>query len=841
MARRSVTTWSRLEPRTRDREMRDGLQAAVQDPLWLLGRQWQTGEFVGEDGGSLVDVDLDLTVDRLARFRPGGGDDSHDTVYDYEDGATQPPLETLVERERVRPEAPEESGKNVRLAAEAGTHFLRLVGELDLSAGDFHEDLVLDPTESDGEGEAYTSVVAGRTLDGDEVYDTYDHEDLERFRDAATGDAQDKLVPGDLDPTKPDDPSETDELAVLFEAVTTYREWYRETYEEPEPGESAWRDRRLEYEFDVATGDGDRETVLSAAEYEGGRLDWYDFAVEHDRSILPDGADGPDPVPVSEDMVPTPSRFKGMPAFRWWEIEDDGVDFSAVEAAPEDLSRLLMLEFGLVYGNDWFTLPIDVPVGAMAEVDSLTLETTFNQTISLGSAADTDDDPETDWNMYGFAVSEDDPDRRGLFLPPVIASTIESDTVEEVTFARDEMANVGWAIEKLVEGTVGQRRDRDKETEVAETDTTPVATTEGADAAYQLSTDVPENWFPLLPYRTSLDSIRLERGLLFDGDGAQAPPVGRLLADDVEIEEDELPRSGKTVERAYQRTRWIDGTTHLWSGRSVGVGRDSGDSGLAFDQLVDPRVGEEESSVEDADPYPEGEPIPPESDLAVAAVSPTTPGGPRENLVEEYVVFENAGGAHLDVSGWRVTDDGGHVYEFGEGTTLGPGQRLTLHTGDGENDDRHHYWDQGGQVWNDDGDVVTVLDDADEEVLRYAYPQGPPPIDVGPLGLDEIRPDSPGNDWQNLTEEYVSFTNESEEPVDLSGWRIEDAVGHGYTVPAGTDLAPGESLRLRTGSGDDDPEAGELHWGSGAPLWNNTGDTVTVYDDEDEIVLRESY
>ena len=50
----SITSWMRLEPRSRDAEMNTSLQARIYDPLWLLARQWQFGEFQGEDNGSPV-------------------------------------------------------------------------------------------------------------------------------------------------------------------------------------------------------------------------------------------------------------------------------------------------------------------------------------------------------------------------------------------------------------------------------------------------------------------------------------------------------------------------------------------------------------------------------------------------------------------------------------------------------------------------------------------------------------------------------------------------------------------------------------------------------------------
>jgi hypothetical protein len=43
---------SRLEPRTSGTHIDIGYAARVHDPLWLLARQWQVGEFQGEDAGT---------------------------------------------------------------------------------------------------------------------------------------------------------------------------------------------------------------------------------------------------------------------------------------------------------------------------------------------------------------------------------------------------------------------------------------------------------------------------------------------------------------------------------------------------------------------------------------------------------------------------------------------------------------------------------------------------------------------------------------------------------------------------------------------------------------------
>src|SRR5262245_49938031 len=51
-----VTFFNRLEPRPRDNDFSHTLAAHIRDPLWFLTRQWQIGEFNGEDTGSLAFV-----------------------------------------------------------------------------------------------------------------------------------------------------------------------------------------------------------------------------------------------------------------------------------------------------------------------------------------------------------------------------------------------------------------------------------------------------------------------------------------------------------------------------------------------------------------------------------------------------------------------------------------------------------------------------------------------------------------------------------------------------------------------------------------------------------------
>src|SRR6185436_16375234 len=97
----SITSWTRLEPRARSGDMQSGLEARVHDPLWLLGRQWQLGEFQGEDAGSPVWTRLHAEVTAVPAANPLQGQEM--------------PLEAMVERDDV-------GVMDCRSAAEAGLH-----------------------------------------------------------------------------------------------------------------------------------------------------------------------------------------------------------------------------------------------------------------------------------------------------------------------------------------------------------------------------------------------------------------------------------------------------------------------------------------------------------------------------------------------------------------------------------------------------------------------------------------------------------------------------------------------------------------------------------------------
>jgi hypothetical protein len=103
--------FTRLEPQSVSGDPSPGLEARIHDPLWLLGRQWQLGEFHGEDVGTPIAVHVLSASSRLGAWQPGDPTAkkparvlSPDTV-----------LDSYIEREPTPAEGP-----GLRQRAEAG-------------------------------------------------------------------------------------------------------------------------------------------------------------------------------------------------------------------------------------------------------------------------------------------------------------------------------------------------------------------------------------------------------------------------------------------------------------------------------------------------------------------------------------------------------------------------------------------------------------------------------------------------------------------------------------------------------------------------------------------------
>ena len=101
----------------------------------MLTRQWQFGEFKGEDAGSAVKARVQLNTSSIDRFavkdenRDATGGEQFQPAVPYDQTL---PLEIEVEREPVLPVGPEPNYADLALRSQMGRHWLRLLKQAGL-------------------------------------------------------------------------------------------------------------------------------------------------------------------------------------------------------------------------------------------------------------------------------------------------------------------------------------------------------------------------------------------------------------------------------------------------------------------------------------------------------------------------------------------------------------------------------------------------------------------------------------------------------------------------------------------------------------------------------------
>jgi len=567
----ALHTWSRLEPLPQSSDLAPALQATVADPLWLLARQWQFLEFAGEDAGTPIEVRIEGEAAMVSRYLPGAlGEDAAARARDY--GADGVPLEVAVEAERTRAAHP-------RLAAEAGLHLRRMLEAAGLTGLPAHfvaaYPLELGEAAAGDTGADWLALARGRALDA---------------RTLAAALLPLRGVDGTLSALPPRPAIPAPSRAAARGVLERWLAWSEAEIVEPASGAAAWDPRRLEYAFAAAARTSAGEVVLAADEYTGGTLDWQSVSAALESLGEPAAPQPPQAVAL-RPTLPVPVGYAGKPADRFWEFEDAAVHFGAIDAGPTDLARLLLVEFALVYGNDWFVVPARLPVGSLFRARSFEVRDTFGVVTQVERSQDAGGT----WSLFEVDGAD------GFFLAPTLADALGGNPVEQVALFRDEMANMAWGVERRVQGASGDGYDRaDEASRLAaqqQVDGPPV----DAQLVYRLATAVPEQWIPFVPVAAAASTaanpvVELQRRAVLhvevDGERRRIEPRGVLLGGggDLRLAEEEVPREGAVVERSFQFARWFDGRSLLWLGRRKHAGRGEGASGLRFDAAVAPEA-----------------------------------------------------------------------------------------------------------------------------------------------------------------------------------------------------------------------------------------------------------
>jgi hypothetical protein len=622
-------SWSRIEPRCRSDNFTRGLEARTADPLWMLARQWQMGEYIGEDNGSPIRVKVSYTSSSIYDVIPYG---SSETI----SLQNAPPLETIVERETVGFEKiinlddnPVTIKTNWRTRIQIGQQFERFLrrefGEQQRGA----DAIICTYRNPDCFGVEYPTgnelaladyatrrfleLMAGRAIDGWQL--------LSAIRYGADHELLDNVS--------------IDDRPKLQNALDNLRTWYGKLYTEPTGGiPSAWVPNKFEYQFMAkATDNAGRQLKLVAPEYKNGDLEWHTFNFERESGFSISSLIRRLPViqvifggnfPALEEIKyysPTRIGFAGKPNERWWTIEKSNVDFGSLDVATTDIVKLMLMEFALVHADDWFMLPLEVPRNSITTIENIEVTNVFGETFKINRARDVSGNNLNHWELFALSHYADESATGGgefLFVPAAIPFREESPVVEEVRFIRDEGANMVFAIEHTVQNQIGNPVDgfeaqlelRKRQKEAEANGSAAASTAVGLEGnslglpVYRLASIVPDNWIPFVPVHagnsrlpgTAPDykSIRLRQAQMLRNENDEAPTsisANTIILQPTPesplewVNEESVPRAGVKIQLTKQRVRWIDGKTYVWVGRKVTTGKGEGSSGLRFDYL----------------------------------------------------------------------------------------------------------------------------------------------------------------------------------------------------------------------------------------------------------------
>ncbi len=537
--------------------------APVRDPLWLLGRQLQTGALLAEDGGPPVTVTM---AHAEAPVRLGG---SEITI----------PLEPLVEAERLTAAALD-TRTRIRFSSEL---FRRLgdggVADSNITAirAALASAFPLTVEGTTGALDAF----AGAVPDAGALYSTWS---------AAFG-------PDGSAGALPDIPGLTAARAHILEPVArTWVAWLASRLDQGTSAGSAarapraWRGETVGYEVGLDAKLGGQSLDLVAPDYDGAGIDWHSF----DRST-------PAAVPLSSTPAvavrPTRVGYRGMPEPGFWTIEDGDVNLDLL--ASDDPARALLIDFAHSYSNDWFLVPLSVAPGVVL-ITGITVVDSFGTTTQVPAAV-VSDAGRTRFALWELGVS---PTAGGTAVPTLGATDpgagvrvflpsspppLEGPVLEDIVLARDELANLGWAIELTTTDGDGQPVDRYRRWLTARGSSGPDSSNPGGPGAYRLGTAVPDHWYPLEAAETTADGHRRLRL-------AELPPGASDVSDagvrgvvvdhraGAAVDEEEVSRGGTRVTRVDRLGYSAAGRT-VWRARRVGAGTGEATSGLRFDVI----------------------------------------------------------------------------------------------------------------------------------------------------------------------------------------------------------------------------------------------------------------
>jgi hypothetical protein len=318
-----ITYYRQLEPLQTDGNLDAGFAAVLHDPVWMLARQWQMGEYQGENAASPVRlIAEDVRETPLQPFQGMADQDP-----------TKGPVEPMVEAE-------EDSwwtmGRRVRIGA-----------------------LV-----------AQAATAAGSNLPDEARFQ--DHQQLVTLL-ARGNQAVDRTRPFAVPPYE--------HFVDLYDGLTLWRRrapddwnlpdaWFGPDLPPTAP-RSSWQESDLFYEAAFETDCGE----LQIKRHNGGTVDWFSADLANPVAPVAPGE--------QRTSIPVALQFPGGPLDRWWAIEDAQLDIGGTAPDRSHFPTLLLIDLICSHSRDWFLARFLAHIGHILSIGKVTVLDCFGEAFEV--------------------------------------------------------------------------------------------------------------------------------------------------------------------------------------------------------------------------------------------------------------------------------------------------------------------------------------------------------------------------------------------------------------------------------------------------------------------------
>ena len=208
----------------------------------------------------------------------------------------------------------------------------------------------------------------------------------------------------------------------------------------------------------------------------------------------------------------------------------------------------------------------------------------------------------------------------------------------------------------------------------------------------------------------------------------------------------------------------------------------------------------------------------------------------------EYVELRNDNSASVELRGLYLRDtSASNRLTIGNSFLLARGATIRAYTGRSAPAGAIAIG-RGAGIWNESGDTARLFNSADQQLSSTSEecedtrtstpdPPAPPVTNLPPAVMNVavvcLSPSGSGDGFG----EYVELRNDNSASVELKGLYLLDSVGNRLTIVATFSLMRDATVRVYTGNS---APTGAIAIGRGTGIWNESGDTATLFNSADQ-------